>query len=198
MAKQTLKFHTMKRIILLTSFLAFLQLSFGQNKNSDGKLSGLTKLSVGFEGIGLTYESRLFNKMTGELSAGAGGGYNIGEGSIAYDVKLLKPAFYFSFTPKYFYNRQKRILKGKNTLLNSGNYIGLRLKYVTPNDRQSDSTRNSILTNVHWGIQRAIGNHLTINAHIGAGYAQDIDYNFGTIYPAIDFRLSYIISNSKK
>ena len=190
--------HNMRNILLLTLFAGFSLLSFGQNQKSDGTLSRLAKLSLGFEGLGFTYEPKLFNKLTLDVSAGAGGGYDIGESSLLYDLKLTKPAFYFSMTPKYFYNREARFRKGKNTVLNSGNYIGLRLKYVTPNDRQSDSTRNSILTNIHWGIQRAIGNHFTINTHLGAGYAQDIDYNFGTIYPAIDFKISYIISNSKK
>jgi hypothetical protein len=100
-------------------------------------------------------------------------------------------------TPKYFYNRTWRNNQGKTTLLNSGNYIGLRLKYVTPSDSQTDFTRNSILTNIHWGIQRAIGTNWTFNSHIGIGYAQDIDYNFGTIYPTIDFKVSYILIKSK-
>ncbi|HSB92383.1 MAG TPA: hypothetical protein VLC28_04665, partial [Flavitalea sp.] len=58
---------------------------------------------------------------------------------------------------------------------------------------KSDIIRNSILTNIHWGIQRAIANRWTLNAHVGAGYAQDIDYKFGTVYPAIDFKFSYIL-----
>ncbi|MDB5230237.1 MAG: hypothetical protein JWN76_1042 [Chitinophagaceae bacterium] len=136
--------------------------------------------------LGFTYERRLFNKVTADLSAGAGGGYDIGEGDFNYDLVLLKPAFYFSLTPKYFYKRDARSRNGKNTSLNSGNYIGFRLKYVTPNDRQTDLTRNSILANIHWGIQRAIANNWSLHALIGLGYAQDIDYNFGTVYPAID------------
>jgi hypothetical protein len=44
----------------------------------------------------------------------------------------------------------------KTTLLNSGNYW-TSLKVRNPSDSQTDLTRNSILTNIHWGIQRAIG-----------------------------------------
>jgi hypothetical protein len=186
----------MKSITFLTLFLGHLLSSFGQNPKSDIKLSSLTKLDLGLQGIGLSYEPRLSNKMTVDISAGVGGGYDIAGGSI--EINYLKPAFYFSLTPKYFYNMPSRILKGKKTILNSGNYIGLRLKYVTPTDKQSDFTGNSILINVHWGIQRAISNHWTFNAHIGAGYARDIDYDFGTIYPAIDFRFSYIFFKFKK
>jgi len=187
----------MKRTFLLTSLLGFMQLSFAQKVSSDTRLSSLTKIDLGLQGIGFTYEANLSKKLTVDLSGGAGGGYDIAEGYLNYKLDLLKPALYFSLTPKYFYNRNARSLKGKSTLLNSGNYIGVRLKYVTPNDRQKDLTRNSILTNIHWGIQRAIASNWTFNSHIGLGYAQDIDYRFGTIYPAFDFKVSYILSNSK-
>lgn len=186
----------MKRIILFTLLSGFLQVSFGQTPDTKSKLSSLAKLDLGLQGIGITYEPRLSNMMTVDLSAGGGGGYDIGEGALSIDYS--KPALYLMITPKYFYNRQKRILKGKKTQLNSGNFIGLRIKYVTPNNRQSDYTRNSILINIHWGIQRAISNRWTFGTHVGAGYAQDIDYNFGTIYPAIDCKFSYILANSKK
>ena len=194
MSKQTC--YIIKSITFLTLFLGNLLLAFGQNPKFDIKLSSLIKLDLGLQGIGLTYEPRLSNKMTVDISAGAGGGYDIADGSI--EINYLKPAFYFSLTPKYFYNRQSRIDKGKIMLFNSGNYFGLRLKYVTPIDRKSDLSRNGILANLHWGVQRAIENHLTFNSHIGVGYARDIDYGFGTIYPAIDFKFSYIFSNSKK
>ena len=128
--------------------------------------------------------------MTIDLSTGIGGGYNIAEGFIEY--QLLKPALYISVTPKYFYNLKKRINKGNTILYNSGNYIGARLTLNTPLDNKTNIIRNSILTNIHWGIQRVISNHWSINSHIGVGYAHDIDYDFGTIYPAIDFRFSYI------
>ena len=191
MSKQTFIFKSITFVSLLFGHLLS---AFGQN--TDIKLSRLAKLDLGGQGLGLTYEPRLSNKMTVDISAGLGGGYDIAEQSI--EINYVKPAFYFSLTPKYFYNRKSRIEKGKETRLNSGNYFGLRLKYVAPNDRKSDLTRNSILANLHWGIQRAIGNHWTFNSHIGVGYAQDIDYGFGTIYPSIDFKFSYIFANSEK
>jgi hypothetical protein len=185
----------MKRIILMTSLSGLIHLSFGQTK-SETKLSSLAKFDVGLQGIGFTYEPKISDKIIIDLSGGAGGGYDISEGSITYDV--LKPAFYFSLAPKYFYNIQSRIKKGKKTQLNSGNYIGVRIKYVTPLDQKTALIRNSILTNVHWGIQRSLGYHWLFNSHIGVGYAQDIDYRFGTIYPSLDFIFSYIILKSNR
>jgi hypothetical protein len=73
--------------------------------------------------------------MTIDLSAGAGG-YDIAEGYINYKLELNKPAFYLSLTPKYFtieHGKQPR----KTTLLNSGNYIGLRLKVTQVTDKTS-------------------------------------------------------------
>ena len=186
----------MKRIFLLTSILGFIHLSYGQTPKPETKLSSLTKLDLSLQGVGLTFEPRLSNSMTTDLSLGFGGGYDISEGSIYYQV--IKPALYFLATPKYFYNIKKRINKGKTAQYNSGNYIGIRLKYNMPLYKKSDIIRNSILTNIHWGIQRAISNHWTFNSHIGVGYAHDIDYGFGTIYPAFDFKFSYIFSSSKK
>jgi hypothetical protein len=181
----------MKKIILLTCILGILYSSYGQKNKPDSELSSLAKIDLGLQGIGFTYEPRISNTLTIDLSAGFGGGYDISEESIEY--KFLEPALYFSATPKYFYNLQKRINNGKTVLHNSGNYIGLRFTYNTPLDKGSDIIRNSFLTNIHWGIQRAIGAHWTINSHIGVGYAKDVDYNFGTIYPALDFKFSYIL-----
>ena len=180
----------MKRIILLTIIIGFLTSSYGQTLKPETKLTSLAKLDLGLQGIGLTFEPRLCNTVTTDLSVGFGGGYDISEGSIGYQA--VKPALYFSATPKYFYNLKKRINNGKRIQYNSGNYIGLRLKYNMPLYKKSDIIRKSILTNIHWGIQRFIGNHWTINTHIGVGYGHDIDYDFGTIYPAIDFKFSYI------
>lgn len=180
----------MKKIMLLITIFGVFYDSFGQSEKPQTKLSSISKIDLGFQGIGYTFEPRLNNAFTADLSVGFGGGYNIAEGVIEY--QLAKPAMYFSATPKYFYNLKKRVSKGNTILHNSGNYVGARLTFNTPLYNKTDIIRNSILTNIHWGIQRAIGNNWSINAHAGIGYAHDIDYDFGTIYPAVDFKFSYI------
>jgi len=185
-----------RSIIFLIVFLSYSFSSVGQEPKPDTKLSSLIKLDMGGQGVGLSYEPRLSNKITVVIAGGVGGGYDIAEGFL--EVNYGYPAFYFSLTPKYYYNRQRRVDKGKETLLNAGNFIGIRVKYVGANNGGSDLYRNSMLANIHWGIQRALGWHWTFNFHVGAGYAQDIDYNFGTIYPSVDFTFSYVFYNSKK
>ncbi|TMI65827.1 MAG: hypothetical protein E6H07_07935 [Bacteroidetes bacterium] len=181
-----------RSIIFLLLFLAHFFSSAGQEAKSSTKLSSLIKLDLGGQGLGLTYEPRLSDKILLVISGGVGGGYDIAEGFM--EINYAYPAMYFSLTPKYYYNRQRRIEKGKGTFLNAGNYIGIRVKYVGANEMY----RNSMMANLHWGMQRALGQRWTFNFHVGAGYAQDIDYNFGTIYPAVDFAFSYVFYNSKK
>lgn len=186
----------MKKILLLASLLVFMNRSYGQTNDSENTLSSILKAGLGLQGIGLTFEPRLGNSFTTDFSLGAGGGYNITESSIEYQV--LKPALYFSITPKYFYNIKRRINNGKSVQFNSGNYFGIRIKYNSPLDKKTGSIRNSMLTNVHWGMQRSIGNHWTFNAKVGAGHAYNTDYSVGLIYPALDFTFSYIILKLKK
>lgn len=183
----------MKSPILLLLILVQTIFTYGQKTKDENELISLLKLDLGLQGIGFTFEPRLSKKITMDLSLGAGGGYDVWEGGVDYQWNILHPAFYFSITPKYFYNRQKRIDKGKTTRLNAGNYIGFRIKYASSDAvTTNDALRDALLINFHWGLQRAIGNHWTFNVHAGAGYAQDLTSEFGTVYPALDVKFSYI------
>ena len=72
----------MKRIILLNIIIGSMISSYGQTPKPETQLTTLTKLDLGLQGIGLTFEPRLSNTFTTDLSFGFGGGYNISEGSI--------------------------------------------------------------------------------------------------------------------
>ena len=67
-------------MILLPLITCLFLGSFGQDRRPDSALSSLIMLDLGGQGIGLTYEPRLSNKMTADISAGVGGGHDIGEG----------------------------------------------------------------------------------------------------------------------
>jgi hypothetical protein len=188
----------MKRFVLWTLFFGSAFISFGQESKKNTKLTSLTKLDMGLQGLGFTFERRLIDKITLDLSLGAGGGYDVSEKGVGFEWSVLQPAFYFAIRPKYFYNRSKRFEKGKKPFLNSGNYFGLRLKYTTPSVASNDLLRSALLINLHWGLQRVIGKRWTINTHVGGGYAQDLSSQFGTVYPSFDFNFSYCLSKNKK
>ena len=160
-------------------------------------LTSFTKVDLGPEGLGFTLEQRLTNRIAVDLSSGIGGGYDIGEGHFAYILNIYHPAFYFSATPKFYYKRNQSVEEAKQYNYNSGNYIGARIKYTTAGIASKDRMRNSMLVNLHWGMQRVAGLRWTINTHIGAGYAQDLNYKFGTVYPSAEIKFSYILSSGR-
>lgn len=169
-------------------------------------ITNLVKPELGLQGIGFSYEPKVFNNFTIDLCAGVGGGYDIyaADDEVStflnnYEYSFVKPAFYLSLTPKYFYNIQKRISKNKSTRLNSANYFGIRVKYVEPFSQFDPyhPVTTTILTNIHWGIQRAIGGHWLFNSQVGAGYAMGIDCGCGTIYPALDFKFAWVLGKKK-
>jgi hypothetical protein len=167
---------------------------------NETKLRSLTKLDLGLQGFGFTVEPRLGNKITMDLSLGAGGGYNLIYWDIMYRWYIFNPSFYFSVTPKFYYNLQKRAARNKRMDFNAGNYIGLRIKYVTKTINSNADNFDAALINVHWGMQRPLGKRWTFNVHVGGGYALDVtDLNHapGTIYPAVDFKFAYIFSKPK-
>ena len=169
-----------------------------QSPAAGSEVVSLLKLDLGLQGIGFNYESALSNSFTAELATGISGGYEIDKQTLTYRFDFFKPAFYFSFTPKYFYNRRDRPTLERKTELNSGNYIGMRVRYLTP-EAGGGTTVNCLLTNLHWGMQRAIGRSWTMNLHAGVGYAASIGttFNHGTFYPALDLRFAYIFLKSQ-
>ena len=184
-----------------TLFLLFYaSLLFAQNRITETNLEKLIKLDLGLRGVGVTYEPRLSNKMTMELSGGIGGGYDVSFQEFTYYWNLLDPALYIVINPKYYYNRNKRLAKGKSIDLNTGNYIGLGIKYTSRGIAENTDVWDALLFNVHWGIQRAIGKRWTFNTHAGVGYAidaTDLSNSSGTIYPAADLRFSYTLKKNK-
>ena len=165
-----------------------------------GNLRTLTKLDLGLQGVGITFEPKIGKSATIDLSAGIGGGYDIYFNEFTYLLDVTNPAIYLSVTPKFFYNLKKRPEEGKSTALNAGNYIGLRLRYTTKGIVENSGIYDALLMNLHWGLQRPLGKKWQFATHVGAGYATDAtDLNqfAGTVYPALEFRFSYVFTKQK-
>lgn len=174
---------------------------FAQKNSTDTRLENLFKSDLGFRGIGVSYEPRLGKKINIDLAAGLGGGYDIWTNSFTYEWQIFNPAIYIVVNPKYYYNREKRLAKGKPISRNAGNYFGLAIKYTTPNVGESTYVYDALLFNLHWGIQRPVGKRWTFNTHAGVGYAtdaSDLSNTGGTIYPAMDLRFAYVFGYGKR
>lgn len=103
-----------------------------------------------------------------------------------------------SLQPKYYYSFKKRNEKGLNTNFNSGNFIGLKLKY-NPNWFTISNVDNiSIAENISiipkWGIKRNYFKHLAIELGGGVGYRKYLikQSNSGEVAVDLLLRIGYI------
>ncbi|TPE40259.1 hypothetical protein [Pontibacter mangrovi] len=168
-------------------------------------LVSMTKLEAGLQGIGVGYELPFSSKWSVNLSAGLGGGYSIEKNSYANGFHstfiLNEPVAYFRSELKYTYNRQKRIEKGKPVLNNAGNYVAFQTKYATSRvfgrsdwGFVNEPLNKTLLNEVHWGMQRPLGQRFLYNLHLGIGYARDFNYRNSQLYPAAGLQFAYVIS----
>jgi hypothetical protein len=85
--------------------------------------------------------------------------------------------------PRYYYNLEKRKLKGKSIANNSGNFLSVKTSY-TPNWFAISNYDNvKAVQNISmiptFGIRRHIGNHFNYEAGFGYGYRYYFDNSNG-------------------
>lgn len=125
-------------------------------------------VQVGVHPLAFYNETKLLKKITlrSELGFGFGwSGYGNATEWAAIPVIAIEPRFY--------YNLQKRMEKGRRTNGNSGNFVSLHLGYVP--DFKITSHENVI---VHpavtilpmWGLKRNIGKYFNFETAYGIGY----------------------------
>ncbi|WP_338792091.1 hypothetical protein [Bernardetia sp. MNP-M8] len=188
----------MKNHFFFVSLLIAFNLLSTHLKAQDS-LQFIPKIEIGLiQGIGLGFEIPLSQKSVFEIGAGVGSGYTIFENQFENTWAIAQPAFYAQAKYKLYYNRQKRLDKGKSVLNNSGNYVGFRFKYASRELSPDNLDGLNIyqfhkvtLFDVHWGIQRSMGKRFLFNLNLGLGYGYDWDLENGMIYPAGDVRFAY-------
>ncbi len=178
----------MKRIIIfyLLTVSAF---AYSQNEGNDN-LTKFGRINLGIHAIEFSYELPVSNKFVWENNLGIGLGMNTNGDMAHYNLAFDKPTPYLKSELKFVYNRKKRMLKERKIYNNSGNYIGLQAKYSFGNKNVYDLNQ-SVLTEIHWGIQRNLGRKFLFNTHIGLGYLWDFDNSSGEISPTLGVRFGY-------
>ncbi len=179
------------KILLLVALLVFTNLSFAQD-DKKAPLNSFARVNLGLHGLEFTYELPVFNNIVWENSFGAGMGSSMLFNGLNYTFILNNPTPYLSSELKYHYNREKRTDKGRSTLNNSGNYIALQSKYSFGDDSDLELSK-TLLTELHWGIQRPLGKRFIFDLHIGLGYLSDFDFDDGSLSPTFGLRFGYKI-----
>lgn len=193
------------RILLLTALLLFSYKGFAQSNEDQTptQLVNMASVEAGLHGMGLGYEHVFTDKWVVNLSTGLGRGYFIDDpafyNGFSSSFIINQPVAYFRSNFKYLYNREKRLSKGKGILNNSGNYIGFQIKYTTRRvfgstewDQSRDPQNRTLLNEVHWGIQRPLGQNFLFNFHLGLGFGADFDFKNSQLYPALGLQFAYV------
>lgn len=193
-----------KTNLLLLALALFSFSSFAQTAapTESSELVPIARVELGLHGLGVGYEMPLSKKWSANLSAGLGGGYSVWNNHFKSTFVLNEPVAYFRSEFKYTYNRSKRLSKSKSTLNNAGNYVAYQTKYTTRRligsknsfDGPFEYLNRTLLNEVHWGIQRPLGQKFIFNMHLGLGYVHDFHFNEGQLYPAAGVQFAYIIS----
>jgi len=170
----------MMKLFSILPLLHFFSLQVSaQNQNDTSKISiekSIYGIQAGFLGTWLYNESRLSNEFA--LRSQVGFDFRI-EGFREFESFGPNDDFYgilhISLEPRWYYNLEKRLKKGKTIERNSGNFIAL---LASANLEGVSFTSNDRIESLHqirlvpkWGIRRSLGKHISYEAGFGFGYA---------------------------
>ena len=147
-------------------------------------------IKIGLIGGWLSYEKAISENFTIDTEIGYGGGFMKGtDDKTDYIFTLI-----ISAEPRYYYNFNKRIEKGRKTLNNSANYLSAELFYVP--DLLTATNRNNVTVNKSfgiipkWGFRRSLSEKINFEFAIGIGYAWG-ENNIDGLTSALDLKFGY-------
>lgn len=184
-----------KLLFVLCLLVLFIQ----TNMVFSQELGKVQRIALGINGLDASIEIPVAEKITIEPMVGFGPSYRFYDGgyitsSMGWTWALLEPSIHAGMYGKYFYNRDRRILKGKSVRLNAGHFLGVKAKYVSkPLTNAVHGKYNVLLTNVNWGGQHNIGTRWNWSYSVGVGYGINLDFLYGTFYPAFDVKIAYVL-----
>lgn len=151
--------------------LIFLGLHLNANCQTVGVEKTFFSIQTGFAGIWINNETKLTSSIVLRSEIGVEHDFVVGS---HYEEAgfILQPVL--TFEPRYYYNLEKRNLRGKRTSKNSGNYLSIKTSYH-PDwfviNLDANITKTADLSIVPtWGIKRQIGSNFTYEAGVGLGY----------------------------
>lgn len=160
---------------------------------------GSFRIDILTPGIGGELQLRPTQTLEGSLNLGFGFGYSNAEfdGAGSNNYFLLAPNMHLQY--RYYFNRAKRLEKGKSIYNNSGLFFGVHTQYSGPeifttNDRYS--ANNGFQIGPIFGAQKTFQNNLQLGFSMGYGY----NSAYSTSLPASflgSLNFSYVIFPKK-
>lgn len=165
---------------LMTTFFLVLSVSLQAQEVSDSETENVQFISMGLPGgLSFSYEQAFAKKFSLIGRAGLTGevGYE-SDNFFGDDYWYYGVHPFAEVEPRYYYNLQKRVRKGKKTLGNAGSFWALRTGYVfKPMIKHNiDSDYNSFYVAPCWGLRRSWGKHWLFAFETGIGFGWN-NYN---------------------
>ena len=159
----------MKKIFLLSVVMVSL---LGYSQNSDVALSKTGKVELFFDKIGIGYEYPLSNNLL-----------------LGKENEKSYNGIYLKGQVRYYFSRENRAKKNRSLVNNAGSFWGVQSKFNFNGNK--DYIGKVLMTDVHFGQQLPLGNHFVFRYHVGLGYAKNFDYQYTSLYPAINVAFGY-------
>lgn len=181
----------MKRLSILALALLFSQTLLAQS-STESLEKHLTSVDVGLLGAWINHERQIGEQLSINAQLGFDGGFYGGTGDFNY---LFVPSI--SVEPRFYYNFNKRVSKGKRTMNNSANYLTIATTFFPKlieitNDRNNGReiiTRATFIPK--WGTRRSISNRFKFDFAVGYGLAIEEDGVVGQ--HALTLSIGYVI-----
>ena len=182
----------MKKIILL--IFALTNYAFSQNTAKVEK--SIFGIQATLIGISVNNEMRLSNQISLRSEVGL-------DGALFWGARTKGTGFYLIpdlvIEPRWYYNLEKRVSKGKSIKKNSGNFLTPSIVYVPDlfvisSDKSITGVVPRIALIPKWGIKRTIGDHFTYEVGTGIGYVHYLNnyYNKSSdVIFDIHFKIGY-------
>jgi hypothetical protein len=159
----------MKKVIVTIFLTGISVLAFSQEDESVLK-KDIISADIGILSIWLNYERHLSGLFTLKSELGLGFGFEKG-------ANIDGTNYFFTpnviVEPRYYYNFNRRVEKGKKTSYNASNYFALTAQYFFKpfiTTKTPDRTYHSGASLVpKWGIKRTIGQRFNFEFAFGAG-----------------------------
>lgn len=180
----------MFRILIAIIFITFC--SSIQAQDDATNEIGVLRIDILAPGIGGEIQLQETQTIAGALNIGFAFGSNSTLGNQTESYFVIAPTIHAEY--RYFFNREKRIGKGKTVYNNSGLFFGAHVKYNAPELYSSNElfeALDGVAVGPVFGVQRTWNNNLQLGISLGFGYSS-ITTNDTPIDGVGNFNFSYI------
>lgn len=179
----------MQKLALVVIIMVFIPL-ISRAQESVSVENAIWQIQTGYLGFYASHESRLSDKWALRKEIGMNFSYADG---FFMDRPMISWYPNLNLEPRWYYNLNKRVNKGKKISGNSGNFIAVRTTYFTDIFVISNYPDVKVIPSLSivptWGIRRHIGKHFNYEAGFGLGYG--VSFNKSVNYLSNDAGINF-------